>query len=153
MTSSPQDSIASKADQRISPASLATLVFALIAISASMPFVFAVLPPIGRDLGLSELQFNLIVSQAALVFVPANGFWGNASERPGRKPVVLLAFGAATLATLAFGPLVGAGTYRFGQVLPYMVGFVLLLIAADLAILVTPTAMRMRRTQLQQELE
>ena len=94
--------------RRIAPISLAALIFALFAMSVSMSFVFAVLPPIGRDLGLSELQLGLIVSPAALVFVLANGFWGSASERLGRKPVILIAIGAAALATLVFGWVVGA---------------------------------------------
>lgn len=96
------------AERHIAPISLATLVFALFAMSVSMSFVFAVLPPIGRDLGLTELQLSLIVSPAALVFVLANGFWGGASERLGRKPVILIAICAATLATLAFGWVIGA---------------------------------------------
>lgn len=95
-------------ERRMAPASLATLVFALFAMSVSMSFVFAVLPPIGRDLGLSELQLSLIVSPAALVFVLANGFWGGASERLGRKPVILIAITAAALATLVFGWVIDA---------------------------------------------
>lgn len=95
-------------ERRMAPASLGTLVFALFAMSVSMSFVFAVLPPIGRDLGLTELQLSLIVSPAALVFVLSNGFWGGASERLGRKPVILIAIAAAALATLAFGWVIGA---------------------------------------------
>lgn len=95
-------------ERRIAPISLATLVFSLFAMSVSMSFVFAVLPPIGRDLGLTELQLSLIVSPAALVFVLANGFWGSASERLGRKPVILIAICAAALATLVFGWVIGA---------------------------------------------
>jgi MFS family permease len=87
---------------------LATLCFALLAMSVSMSFVFAVLPPVGRDLGLTELQLGLIVSPAALVFVLANGVWGVLSERVGRKPVIVIAVASATLVTVAFGGIIEA---------------------------------------------
>jgi MFS family permease len=93
---------------RLSPADLATLFFAQFAMSVSMSFVFAVLPPMGRDLGLSELQLGLIVSPAALVFVFASGVWGALSERLGRKPMIVVAVTAAMLATLAFGWIIEA---------------------------------------------
>lgn len=85
-----------------------TLSLALFAMAVSLSFVFAVLPPIGRDLGLSELQVGLIVAPAALVFVIANGVWGLLIDRIGRKPVVVTAIVAATLTTAAFGWIVQA---------------------------------------------
>lgn len=117
------DAATISAARRMAPASLAALVFALFAMSVSMSFVFAVLPPIGRDLGLSELQLSLIVSPAALVFVLANGFWGGASERLGRKPVILIAIAAAALATLVFGWVIGA---RQSETITVMATFLLL---------------------------
>jgi len=49
------------------------LFLTLFAMAVSLSFVFAVLPPIGRGLGLSELQLGMVVAPAALVFVLANG--------------------------------------------------------------------------------
>lgn len=96
------------APRQLSPVYSATLFFALFVMSVSMSFVFAVLPSIGRDLGLSELQLGLVVSPAALVFVLANGVWGALSERLGRKPIIVVAVAAAALATLAFGWIIEA---------------------------------------------
>lgn len=111
------------ASRRIPAIAVASLFLALFAMSVSMSFVFAVLPPIGRDLGLSELQLALIVSPAALVFVLANGVWGTSSERLGRKPVIIVALATATLATLAFGWIIEA---RLAGSISVIVAFLLL---------------------------
>jgi MFS transporter, DHA1 family, tetracycline resistance protein len=87
---------------------LAVLFFTLFAMAVSLSFVFAVLPPIGRGLGLSELQLGMVVAPAALVFVLANGIWGVLSERLGRKPVIVSAVTAAALASGACGWIIDA---------------------------------------------
>jgi MFS family permease len=85
---------------------IAALFVALFAMAVSLSFVFAILPPIGRSLGLSELQLGLIVAPAALVFVVANAAWGLVIDRTGRKPAILAATSAAALVTAAFGMIV-----------------------------------------------
>ena len=82
---------------------MVALFAALFAMAVSLSFVFAILPPIGRSLGLSELQLGLIVAPAALVFVLANAVWGLVIDRMGRKPAILAATSAAALVTAAFG--------------------------------------------------
>ncbi len=90
-------------DRRMAPLGLATIFLSIFAMSASFSFVFAVLPPIGRDLGLSEIQLSLVVAPAMLIWVLANGVWGSASERLGRKPIILLAITTSAVVSIAFG--------------------------------------------------
>ncbi len=90
-------------DRRMAPLGLATIFLSIFAMSSSFSFVFAVLPPIGRGLGLSEMQLSMIVAPSMLVWVLANGFWGNASERLGRKPIILLSITTSAVVSIAFG--------------------------------------------------
>lgn len=71
-------------------------------------FVFAVLPPVGRGYGLTELQISLIVSPAAIVFVLGSGIWGGVSDRVGRKPLIVTAIIATGVATVALGAVLAA---------------------------------------------
>jgi MFS family permease len=86
--------------------SIAALCVALFAMAVSLSFVFAILPPIGRTMGLSELQLGLVVAPAALVFVLANWTWGLVVDRIGRRPAILAATSAAAADTAAFGLIV-----------------------------------------------
>jgi MFS family permease len=87
---------------------MALLAFALFAMAVSNSFVFAVLPPIARDLGLSEVRTALVVAPAALVFVVANGIWGLLIDRIAPRRAIVAAVGAAAVATAAFGWIVAA---------------------------------------------
>jgi MFS family permease len=90
-------------DRALPLRSLVALFAALFAMAVNLSFVFAILPPIGRTLGLSALQLALVVAPAALVFVLANAAWGVAIDRLGRKPAILIATSTAALVTAAFG--------------------------------------------------
>jgi len=88
---------------------LATMASALYCMAAGFSFVFAVLPPVGRQLGLSELQVALVISPAALVFVVCNGLWGRLVDRLGRKQVILTAIVATVASSAVMGLVVKAG--------------------------------------------
>lgn len=77
--------------------------FAVFAIATSVSFIFAILPAIGRSLGLSEIQLGLVVAPAALVFVLTGPLWGRLNVRIGQKQTIILALIASTFSTLAFG--------------------------------------------------
>lgn len=51
--------------------------------------LFPVLPPLGRELSLSELQIGTLSTSYALMQFLLAPFWGKRSERVGRKPVLL----------------------------------------------------------------
>lgn len=76
---------------------------AVFAVAISVSFVFAVLPSVGRTMGLSEIQLGMVVAPAALVFVLTGPLWGRANIWIGQKQTVLLALTASSVATFAFG--------------------------------------------------
>jgi len=52
--------------------------------------VFAVLPSIGREVGLLEIQVGAIIAASSVVFFFAGPIWGRASDRFGRRKVFLI---------------------------------------------------------------
>jgi MFS family permease len=87
----------------------ATLFAALVAIGIGQTIVFAVLAPLGRELGLAEIQIGAIIAGSSLVFFIASPIWGRVSDRWGRKPVILVG-----LTGYAVGTIVFAGTFWLG---------------------------------------
>ncbi|MEM9173006.1 MAG: MFS transporter [Pseudomonadota bacterium] len=68
----------------------ALLLGAVACLGMGQTVTFAILPPIGREMGLGEQQVGLIFSVSALMWVLSSAFWGRLSDRWGRKPVILI---------------------------------------------------------------
>ena len=47
--------------------------------------IFITIPPLARDLGLSEIQIGSIFASSALAWMILSLFWGKLSDRIGRK--------------------------------------------------------------------
>ena len=62
----------------------------LAAQSLGQTAMFAVLPSIGREVGLLEIQVGAIIAASSLVFFFAGPMWGRASDRFGRRKVFLI---------------------------------------------------------------
>jgi MFS family permease len=72
--------------------------------------LFPILAPLGRQLGLTELQIGSLSTAYALMQFVVSPMWGRRSERVGRKPVLLtgvLGFSASFLIFAAFAELGG----------------------------------------------
>lgn len=69
--------------------------------------IFAVLPPIAREAGLSEFQVTMIFGVSAVFWVLSSPRWGRRSDRVGRKPVVLTGLAAFVFAMLALAGAIG----------------------------------------------
>ncbi|MCP5178647.1 MAG: MFS transporter [Pseudomonadales bacterium] len=52
--------------------------------------MFAVMPSLGREVGLLEIQVGSIIAASSLVFFFAGPIWGRASDRFGRRKVFLI---------------------------------------------------------------
>ena len=76
---------------------------ALVINTSSQAFLFAVLPTVGRGIGLSPIQTGAVLGLGALLGMFAAPLWGFASERFGRRPVLL-----ATIVGVAITPLAWA---------------------------------------------
>lgn len=75
-----------------------------------LSILFPILAPLGRQLGLSEVQVGWLSTSYALMQFIASPLWGRQSERSGRKPILLIGI-------LGFG--IGFGAFglvcRLGQ--------------------------------------
>ena len=89
-------------DYQLSRHQLTVLILALMATGIGQSLVFAILAPLGREVGLREVQITSIIAVSALVFGVAAPFWGRLSDRIGRRPVMITGLVGYTLGTLAF---------------------------------------------------
>jgi len=88
------------------------LLFAcLIANGVGQTLMFAILPPLARDLGLSEFQVGSIFAVSATIWVFASAFWGARSDVRGRRPIILIGLAAFGVSTLAFASVMQFGLW------------------------------------------
>ena len=66
------------------------LLFTLVALGFSFSVLFAVLGPLGREVGLSELQISSVLAASSLTMFLASPVWGRVSDRLGRKRVMII---------------------------------------------------------------
>ncbi len=70
---------------------------------------FAVLPPIARDIGLSESETGVIFSLSAAMWVFCSPFWGRRSDLWGRRTVMVVGLSGFAASTLLIAATVFAG--------------------------------------------
>jgi MFS family permease len=73
--------------------------------------VFSVLPPLAREVGLSDLQTGLIFAVSACFWVIMGPIWGRASDRRGRKQFIIIGLVGFALSMALF-----AASIRLGLV-------------------------------------
>ncbi len=66
------------------------LKFGLFTVGLGQSFVFVLVPPLARDLGLSEVQTSSIFALSAMAWALTSAFWGRASDRYGRRNIAIL---------------------------------------------------------------
>jgi MFS family permease len=86
--------------------------FSVLATGIGQSMTFTLLAPLGREVGLGEVQIGLIITCSSLVFTLTSPVWGRTSDRWGRKPVLLLglfgyAFGCTLFASVFYCGLKG----------------------------------------------
>ena len=62
----------------------------LFFVGAGQAVVFITIPPLARDLGLSEIQTGIIFASSALAWMVFSPYWGKLSDRIGRKLIVVI---------------------------------------------------------------
>ena len=88
------------------------LLATLVAVGMGHTVLFAVLAPLGRDIGLTEVQIASIISGSSITVFLCAPFWGRISDRWGRKKVMLVglfgyAFGTVLFTTICESALMG----------------------------------------------
>ena len=65
--------------------------------------VFSVLPPLAREIGLSNFQVGAIFAVSATAWVFTGPIWGRMSDHKGRKPFILIGMIGYALSMALFG--------------------------------------------------
>ena len=95
---------------KLSRSSFFILIAGLLANAVGQAFIFAILPPLGREVALTEIQTTSIISTSALVFTFLSPWWGRKSDQVGRKIVIVIG-----LTGYAVGTVVFAGVFALGM--------------------------------------
>ena len=82
----------------------------LFFVGAGQSVVFITIPPLARDLGLSEIQTGSIFASSALAWMLFSPYWGKLSDRIGRKIVVLVGLLGCALSLILFSSALTLGT-------------------------------------------
>ncbi|EFV1988317.1 MFS transporter [Salmonella enterica] len=82
--------------------SILSVCFAVFSSAASMSCVFAILPSVGRSLGLNEIQLSLVVTPAAIIFVLFGPVWGKIGQYWSSKSILVVALIVVATFTLLF---------------------------------------------------
>lgn len=76
--------------------------FSVLTTGIGQSMTFALLAPLGREVGLGEVQVGMIITCSALMFTLTSPVWGRLSDRIGRKPVLLIGQLGYSLGALLF---------------------------------------------------
>jgi MFS family permease len=85
------------------------LFISLTCMGAGQTVLFNILPPLSRQLGLSEVQTTGIFSISALVWVFTSAYWGKKSDQWGRKPIMLMGLCAFATSFALFATVILGG--------------------------------------------
>jgi MFS family permease len=81
----------------------------LMTVAAGNTALQAVLPAIGRELGLSDTLVTAVFSLSALLWAGTAPIWARASDRRGRKPLIQMGLAGYAVSMAGFGLVVVAG--------------------------------------------
>ncbi len=85
------------------------LVFSLLTVAIGQSLVFALLAPLGREVGMSEIQVTSIIAISAIIYGWISPRWGRYSDHRGRKPVLLIGLTGFTIGIVFFASVFQAG--------------------------------------------
>ncbi len=88
---------------------MALLFTSLIANGLGQTVMFAMLPPLAKDLGLTEIGVGSVFAVSALLWVFSSAYWGARSDVWGRRPVILIGIAAFAISTFAFASVLQLG--------------------------------------------
>ncbi|MGD8418176.1 MAG: MFS transporter [Pseudomonadales bacterium] len=86
-----------------------TLLVSLVSVGMGFTVLFPVLAPLGREIGLTEIQITSIISASGMIVFLASPIWGRMSDRWGRKQVMLIGLLGVALGTTLFTSVLLAG--------------------------------------------
>jgi len=93
-----------------------TLLLAAAAMGFAQTVLFAILAPLGREVGLVEVQIGAIISSSSLTLFLISPFWGRASDVWGRRKILLIGLFGYSVGTVLFASVFQAAL--LGYLLP-----------------------------------
>lgn len=108
------------------PIASRTLFASVAAIGFAQTVLFAILAPLGREIGLIEIQVGAIISASSLTIFLTSPYWGRASDVWGRRKILLIGLFGYSAGTAIFASVFQAAL--LGLLLP-MVAFIGLTLA------------------------
>ncbi len=85
------------------------LVFSLLTVAIGQSLVFAILAPLGREVGMTEIEVTSIIAISAIAYGWISPRWGRYSDHRGRKPVLLIGLSGFTVGIVFFASVFQAG--------------------------------------------
>jgi MFS family permease len=98
------------------------LFLCLMATGVGNSMLFAILPPLARDLGVAEAFIGTIYTISALLFLIMSPIWGALSDRYGRRPLIMFGLFSFSISTLVFALAALAGQMGWAPPLIAIVG-------------------------------
>ncbi len=84
------------------PLAKRTLLLAVAAMGFAQTVLFAILAPLGREVGLIEVQIGAIISSSSLTLFLVSPLWGRASDIWGRRKILLIGLFGYSVGTVMF---------------------------------------------------
>lgn len=81
----------------------------LMATGIGNSMLFAILPPLARELDVAEIYVGAIYTLSALLFLTMSPVWGALSDRLGRRPLIVFGLSSFAVSTLVFAAGAWAG--------------------------------------------
>lgn len=85
------------------------LIYSLLTVAIGQSLVFAILAPLGREVGLNEIEITSIIAISAVLYGFISPRWGRYSDHRGRKPVLLIGLTGFTVGIVFFTSVFQAG--------------------------------------------
>jgi MFS family permease len=101
-----------------------TLLASLVITGMGFSVLFPVLAPLGRELGLQEVQITAIIAISSLTVFLTSPRWGRLSDRLGRKKVMLIGIFGFTGGTVLFNSVLTLGLSGWLLGLPLFIGLI-----------------------------
>ncbi|MDE2264800.1 MAG: MFS transporter, partial [Alphaproteobacteria bacterium] len=107
----------------------AILFFSLLCTGVGQSVMFAILPSLARELGLSEFAASMPFVSSATIWVFTSSLWGEKSDHWGRKPIILMGLTAFGISFGLFAAVANLGVLGF---LPVAVAYPLMIATRSL---------------------
>jgi MFS family permease len=117
--------MAAPPNPRLPPKTFAIIFGVSLATAVGNTGMQSVLPAIGREIGFPDFMVAAIFSLSALLWAFSSPFWAKASDRRGRKPLMLVGLGGFMVSMICCGVVVGAGVRHLAAPILIFVLFLL----------------------------